>query len=257
MTTTSITHNPISVSGNQRLGILVLHGFTGSPWSMRPVAEYFAHQGYAVEMPLLPGHGTQWEDMLDVTKDDWLAEVDRAYWRLRKADHPVVVIGLSMGGMLAIRQSIRREVVGTVLINPFVTDPTPLLRFAFLLSRSSVTTQGITSDIAKPGVDEGGYLRVPLAATAELHRLGKETRRMLSCLTAPVLYFRSTNDHVVSDESHQFFQKTVHCPVQFIELPRSYHVATLDHDAPMILEKSYEFVQAILNNSEPNQKEQA
>ncbi|MEU7992680.1 alpha/beta hydrolase [Rothia amarae] len=240
-----IIHDPLSHPGSRPIGILLIHGFTGSPWSMRPLAEFFAEQDYPVEMVLLPGHGSHWKDMMPVTRHDWMSEVDDAYWKLRQRSQHVVVIGLSMGGMLALRESVRREVLGTVLINPFVQDPTVLLRFARLFSRFVASTKGITSDIAKPGADEGGYPRVPLKAAAELHALGKETRPLVRSLKAPVLYFRSAEDHVVSDKSHHFFHKHAECPVKFIELERSYHVATLDYDAPVILKNSLEFVQSL------------
>ncbi|GGH56402.1 alpha/beta hydrolase [Rothia aerolata] len=240
-----INHEPLSAAGSKKIGIVVVHGFTGSPWSVRPVAEFFAEQGYAVEMPRLPGHGTRWQDMVETTYLQWLDEVDRAYWRLKADGHDVVLFGLSMGGGLAIRESIRREVAGTILVNPFVQDPTPALRFAKIASRFSLTTEGITSDIAKPGVDEGGYLRVPLKAAHQLHRLGQDTRPMLGALKNPVLYFRSDQDHVVSDSSHRYFMKKVQSPIEFVSLNRSYHVATLDYDAPVILEKSLEFVREL------------
>ncbi|GAA1045983.1 alpha/beta hydrolase [Rothia amarae] len=240
-----IIHDPLSHPGSRPIGILLIHGFTGSPWSMRPLAEFFAEQDYPVEMILLPGHGSHWKDMMPVTHHDWMAEVDAAYWKLRQRASHVVIFGLSMGGMLALRESVRREVLGTVLINPFVQDPTVLLRFARLFSRFVASTKGITSDIAKPGADEGGYPRVPLKAAAELHALGKETRPLVRSLKAPVLYFRSAEDHVVSDKSHHFFHKHAECPVKFIELERSYHVATLDYDAPVILKNSLEFVQSL------------
>lgn len=240
-----INHEPLSVQGKRTIGVLAVHGFTGSPWSMRPVAEFFAERNYAVELVRLPGHGTLWEDMVNFSRHDWLAEVDAAYWRLRRAGHTVVVVGLSMGGMLAIRQSVRREVAGTILINPFVRNPTPLLGLARFFSRFVATTDGITSDIALPDVDEGGYTRVPLSSAGELHLLGKETRPQLPALKGPVLYFRSRQDHVVSDESHHFFQKQIQCTVQFIDLKRSYHVATLDYDAPVILENSLHFIHTL------------
>lgn len=245
-----INHDPISVGGRERVAILAIHGFTGSPWSMRPLAEFFAQRGFAVEMPRLPGHGSKWQDMLQVSKDDWLAEVDAAYWRLRSAGHPVVVIGLSMGGMLAIRQSARRPVLGTVLINPFVKDPTVKLRLAKFFSYFIETTAGITSDIALPDVDEGGYKRVPMLAAHQLYLLGKETRPMLPSLQAPVLYFRSRTDHVVSDSSHHLFLKRVSCPLDFVQLNRSFHVATLDYDADIIVKESLDFVTHLGRNLE-------
>src|SRR6516165_12269673 len=59
------------------VGVLLCHGFTGSPQSLRPWAEYLAERGLTVSLPLLPGHGTRWEDMQVTGWPDWYAEVDR------------------------------------------------------------------------------------------------------------------------------------------------------------------------------------
>ena len=81
-------------------GVLVLHGFTGNPQSMRPLAEALAAAGFAVDLPLLPGHGTDMSELLDKRWSDWCATAEQALTDLEKRCESVVVVGLSMGGTL-------------------------------------------------------------------------------------------------------------------------------------------------------------
>src|SRR5579863_7112149 len=90
-------------------GVLVLHGFTGCPQSMRPLAEAFADGGFSVELPLLPGHGTQVEDLAETRFDDWLAAAEEAYVQLAARCDRVVVAGLSMGGTLSCELAVRHS----------------------------------------------------------------------------------------------------------------------------------------------------
>src|SRR5690349_17638544 len=109
---------PMSVEGGP-VGVLVLHGFTGNPQSMRPLAEGFAAAGYSVEMPLLTGHGTVVEDMLDTTWADWSADAEAAYQRLAARTETVVVAGLSMGGSLTLWLATQHpELPGIICVNP-------------------------------------------------------------------------------------------------------------------------------------------
>src|SRR5947208_12339999 len=120
---------PWSSPGGGPHGALVLHGFTGSPVSMRPLAEAFAEVGLAVEMPRLPGHGTDPADLALTTWDDWLAEAERALAALqaRTPAGNVVVAGLSMGGALTLALAERHpELAGIVCINA-PTDAPPEL----------------------------------------------------------------------------------------------------------------------------------
>ena len=122
---------PLSHDGSD-VGVLVLHGFTGSPQTMRPVADALVADGYTVELPRLPGHGTAVEDMLETTFDDWSAHVEATYVDLAARVQCVVVVGLSMGGTLAAQLVARHpEIVGAVLVNALVVpfDPSLLTRF--------------------------------------------------------------------------------------------------------------------------------
>src|SRR5207253_2655684 len=108
---------PFSAPGGPH-GALVLHGFTGTPQSMRGLANAFAAAGYTVELPLLPGHGTSVEDMATTTFADWSAAAERAYEDLAARCERIVVAGLSMGGTLAARLAARHpEISGLVLVN--------------------------------------------------------------------------------------------------------------------------------------------
>src|SRR4051794_35885632 len=102
-------------------GALVIHGFTGTPQSMRGLAQAFADAGFTTELPLLPGHGTSIEDMLTTTWDDWSATAEAAYQDLAIRCERVVVAGLSMGGTLATWLAADHpEIAGLIAINAAV-----------------------------------------------------------------------------------------------------------------------------------------
>ena len=149
-------------------GVLLCHGFTGSPQSLRPWAEYLADAGLSVSLPRLPGHGTTWQEMARTRWEDWYAEVSRAFEELRGRSDQIFVMGLSMGGCLALRLA---EIQGTaisglVLVNPSVTADTKLFALAPVLKLIVPSLKGIASDIKKEGVTEVGYDRVPVRAAA-------------------------------------------------------------------------------------------
>src|SRR6185312_1439011 len=130
-------------------GVLLCHGFTGSPQSIRPWAEYLAEAGLSVWLPRLPGHGTTWQEMARTRWEDWYAEVDRAFDELRAKSDEIFVMGLSMGACLALRLAEVRgpAISGLVLVNPSVTADTRLFLLAPALKFVLPSLKGITSDI--------------------------------------------------------------------------------------------------------------
>lgn len=233
---------PLSRAGGA-VGVLLCHGFTGSPQSVRPWAEYLARQGLAVSVPLLPGHGTTWQDMARTSSADWYAETERALAGLRTQCAEVFVMGLSLGGCLALRLAELRgpSVSGLVLVNPSLTGDTRLLMLAPALKLVVPSLKGIASDIKKEGASEVGYDRVPVKAVDSLRGLWRTTQGQLADVTAPVLVYHSTDDHVVGPASLRLLRGALpHLEVR--ECPDSYHVATLDNDAQAIFAGSLEFV---------------
>jgi carboxylesterase len=229
------------------VGVLLCHGFTGSPQSLRGWGEYLAAQGLSVSLPRLPGHGTTWQDLSRTGWLDWYTEVDVAFTALAKRCEQIFVFGLSMGGCLALRlaETHGSAVRGLVLVNPSLAPDTKLFVLAPVLKHVLKSMPGIASDIKKPGTAEVGYDRVPVRAAATLPKLWGITVRHLGEVTQPVLVYRSTTDHVVGPSSMQALLAGVpEGQVTVRECSDSYHVATLDNDAEAIFEGSLAFVQA-------------
>ncbi|CAL9417754.1 Thermostable monoacylglycerol lipase [Streptomyces sp. enrichment culture] len=227
------------------VGVLLCHGFTSTPQSMRPWAEYLAAQGLTVSVPLLPGHGTRWEDMQLTGWQDWYAEVDRALRELLDRCARVFVFGLSMGGALTLRLAAKHgdAISGIVLVNPAnkLHDPRA---FALPVAKHFIrSTPGIASDIAKPGAHEIGYDRVPTRAAQSLRDFLRLVDGDLPQVTQPVLLLHSPQDHVVPPvDSARILARISSTDVTETLLEHSYHVATLDHDAERIFEDSHAFV---------------
>jgi esterase/lipase len=230
-----------------RTGVLLVHGFTGTPMSMRPWGEHLAAEGFAVRCPLLPGHGTRWQDCNLVTEDDWTAAVGEAFDELARDYDRVVVAGLSMGGTLAIRLAELRpdDVAALVLVNPSLLTQRLDAKLLPLLARLTPGWAPIASDIKKPGVTELAYPKLPLRAMLGLRRLWTATRADLGRVTAPVLLYRSVTDHVVEPASGAVLRAGIaSTDVTEVLLEDSYHVATLDNDAPAIFAGSVEWIRA-------------
>jgi carboxylesterase len=226
-------------------GVLLCHGFTGSPQSLRPWAEYLAAAGLSVSLPRLPGHGTTWQEMARTRWEDWYAEVDRAFDLLQARCDQMFVMGLSMGGCLALRLAERRgdAVRGLVLVNPSITADTRLFLLAPVLKLFVPSLKGIASDIKNDKAAEVGYDRVPVKAAATLPGLWRLTQQHLAELTQPILVFRSVTDHVVGPASLKLLRQAVPPgQLEVRELADSYHVATLDNDAAVIFSASLEFI---------------
>jgi carboxylesterase len=231
-------------TGAGRLGVLLLHGFTGSPLSMRPWAEHLATDGFRVALPRLPGHGTTWQDLNTTTWSDWYGMAAAEFATLRDACDAVFVAALSVGCSLGLRlaEEHGEQVAGLSLVNPVVTQRDVRLRLLPLLRRLVPTFPGVVNDIAKPDQDEGGYPRLPLNALQSLVRAGPQLRADLKKVTSPLLIFKSSVDHVIDPSSVSLIMASVSSSdLTLRTLERSYHVATLDYDAEEIFTGSSEF----------------
>ncbi len=240
---------PMSSPGGP-IGALVLHGFTGSPHSMRGLAEAFAEAGFTVEMPLLPGHGTSIDAMLTTSWDDWSAAAEAAYLDLAGRCEQVVVAGLSMGGTLTLWLATRHpEVAGIVTIN--AASPPPgwaaetLQGLRDLHESGMYVIDGIGSDIAMEGASELAYEQTPVEPLISLLTNAEKVAASLHSITCPVLVMTSPEDHVVEPSHSDHIASSVGGAVERVTLERSYHVATLDHDAGLINERAVAFAQQV------------
>lgn len=230
--------------GSSRTGVLLLHGFTGSPRSMRAWAEHLEADGFRVALPRLPGHGTSWQELALTEWTDWYACVEREFRQLKEACDQVFVCGLSMGGTLALllAERQREQLAGLVLVNAVVTSTDRRAVALPVLRLLLPTLAGIANDVAKPGVEEGGYQRSPLRAAYSMTQMWREVRGHLALVDQPMLVFRSVVDHVVDPSSGQAILSSVSSSdVHEQLLTRSYHVATMDYEAGEIFAGSSTF----------------
>jgi carboxylesterase len=240
---------PWSSPGGGPHGALVLHGFTGSPVSMRPLAEALAEAGFAVELPRLPGHGTSVEDMVETGWDDWLAEAERALEAVqaRTPDGRVVVVGLSMGGALtaALAQG-HPELAGIVVINAPVAAPAELAAAVEeMLAGGMEVMDSIGGDIADPDADEASYDGTPLRPLLTMIVAGEDVRARLPEIQVPTLIITSRQDHVVNPEDSDVLAEAISGPVERIWLEKSFHVATLDYDRAEVESATVAFAQRV------------
>lgn len=230
-------------------GVLVLHGFTGNPGSMRGLAEAFADAGFSVDLPLLPGHGTSLDDMLTTRWEDWSMAAEAALESLATRCDSTLVAGLSMGGTLSVWLAARHpEVTGVVVVNPLVEPPAD--SFVEILNGARQAgldrLPGIGSDIKKPGVNEGGYDQTPIDALLSLFDAVAALGPQLGAIDCPLLLLSSRDDHVVPPSNGDLLAEAFGGPVERVYLEESFHVATMDNDAAEIEERAVAFALKVM-----------
>jgi carboxylesterase len=226
------------------VGVLVLHGFTGSPQTIRDWAAFLAAAGLTVRAPLLAGHGGTWQELAKTGWTDWYADAERAFLSLRERCSQVFVAGISMGGCLALRLAETQGslVSGVVLVNPSLAADTPVIALAPALKYVLRSVKSIGGDIKKPGAAEQAVKRTPVASVATMPAMWRTTAASLASVTRPLLVFRSTVDHVVGPASMKVLMAALP-GAEVRPLHDSYHVATLDNDAPEIFDGTLSFIQ--------------
>jgi carboxylesterase len=228
-----------------RDGVLLIHGFTGQPYSMRPLGLACATAGFRVELPRLPGHGTNVEDLERYRFDDWVSFLDDLYVDFAGHCEHVVIIGLSMGGTLACwLAEAHPEIAGLVLVNPLIEQTTEknmdALQKELNEGHTSFATPG--SDVKRAGATGRGYDATPIRPLLSLFAGTVGVGANLANITAPVLLFSSREDHVVPSSTGDTIVEQVRGPVTRIFLENSFHVATIDNDAPELIEQAVAFI---------------
>jgi len=238
-----------------QVGVVVVHGFTANPTGTRPLGLRLAAEGYSVEVPRLPGHGTSARDLARTRYADWRRTVVNAVTTLSRGCDRIVLVGHSMGGSIALdlAGSGDHPLAGVVTINSLVLDRKEVLaRLAPLLQHVVPfvprDAAGMpTDDLAKPGVDEQAYAWVSARAAqsyiAELPRI----RAALAGVTCPALIVTSPEDHTVDPANGDAIADglTGSSRVERFTTSRSYHVPLMDYDAEGLEERILAFVAGV------------
>jgi carboxylesterase len=202
-----------------------------------------------VDLPLLPGHGTSVEDMLETDWSDWSAAAAAAYKELAARCERVVVASLSMGGTLALWLAARHpEIAGLVLVNPAVGTPgDDSMRAALveLLDAGERFMPGVSNDVADPDVTELAYDQTPITGLVSLLDAIEALYPRLSDVACPLLVMMAPQDHVVPPGAREALDATLSGPIEYVSLDRSYHVATIDYDRELIERRAVEFAERV------------
>lgn len=227
-------------------GVLLCHGFLGTPQSVRDLGEAIAARGYTVSCPRLPGHGTHFKDLEHFGCDDWFARIEEAYNELRQTCSSVIVIGQSMGGTLSLDLASRHfDIEGIVLINPAINIP------AFETYRTQPSSTYVTEgqpDIKKEDAVEITYEQAPVKAYHQLLHYMNAVDAKLSDVRCPVVCFQSLEDHVVPPSNTDYILTKVQSENTYkYELQNSYHIASMDHELDFVVDKAIQFVEETLS----------
>jgi carboxylesterase len=231
--------------GEGPTGALLIHGFTGSPQSMRGIGEYLAARDIAVTCPRLPGHGTTWQDLNTKRTKDWVDAVETSFHQLTAEKDEVFLVGLSFGGTLALDLAARYpdRVAGIVTLAGFVHTKDPRRFFAPLIRFIVKSLPGVGNDIADPDSKEIAYDRFPTVAAHWMLKEVNRARRSLPAVSAPILIMHGRNDGTVGPYNAKLIHDRVgSLDKEIIYLERSNHVILLDYDRDEVFDRTYAFI---------------
>ncbi len=244
---------PFYFPGNST-GCLLIHGFTGAPTEMRSLGEYLADQGYSVLGLRLAGHGTQIEDMNRMTWGDWSNSVLDGWHLLQPLTDRIIIIGLSMGGVLALYHASFLPAAGVVsLSTPFQIEPSLKLTFLPWLSRIMPYAKKGKPDWQDPDAVEShfSYARYPTKAILQFNNLLEVMRKSLPKVTIPTLLIHAIKDAGVIPENMDLIYKnlgTAQEDKKKIWLENSGHVVTRDMEKELEFKSIHEFIQLVLGS---------
>ena len=230
-------------------GVLLIHGFCGSPAQMRYLAQGLHAAGYTVSVPLLPGHGSAVQDMQKCTSRQWHDAVRIAYTELRRECVSVAVAGHSMGGILALLLAEEYPADAVIpiaapmqlagvrgLLAPFSRLVSPMIPYASWPAARRRPEDFLTEDHIC-------YEETPLAKVHDLCRLMRRSRRDLFAVTAPLLTIQSKDDPTVSAGSPRIIAGGVSSAVRkHLSLSRSGHLIPLGPERRETLEAMTRFL---------------
>lgn len=231
--------------GDGPVGVLLIHGFTGSPQSMRGIGEHLAEKGLSVVCPRLPGHGTTWQDLNTKTTDDWVETVDSEFHRLAASKDEVFLVALSFGAALALDLAAcyPDRVAGIVTCAGLVHTKDPRRFFAPIIRRLVASVPGVGNDIALPDATEIAYDRFPTTAGHWMLKFIARTRRGLGAVTAPILIMHGRKDRTVGPHNAKLIHDAVGSgDKEVVYLDRSAHVILLDYDRDEVFERTFNFI---------------
>jgi carboxylesterase len=237
---------PINLQGNN-VGCLLLHGFTSSPFELRLLGDYLNKQGYTVIIPLLQGHGTSAQNMKQSSWYDWFTDAKSELFKIRKKCSRVIVIGLSMGGSLALHLASHYQVDGIVALAPGLYLQNKFAKLSHIIHPIYNYTHKNSRPDIKADEKTLSYDKIPLKSISELLKFFKHLIKDLPDIYAPTLIIHSKQDHVINGKSSvEIYNKISSTDKRILELQESYHILTLDVEKEKVFKETASFIKNII-----------
>jgi esterase/lipase len=244
--------------GQQKVGVILVHGFLASPAEVKPLSEKLVAEGYPVYGVRLPGHGTSPVDLRERSWEDWLRAVQRAYEILAAHVDKVCIVGFSTGGALSLIFASEHppKLAGAVIINPPVKFRNknmifvPLLHGISRLVRWMPSFEGVVSYRANDTEHARiNYRHIPVRALYELVRMNHVLSHQLNRVYCPCLLMQSTADPVVMPDSSKTLKtELVNTDVSYVEVESDRH-GILYEDVAGTQERVMKYIRKLSNNS--------
>lgn len=230
--------------------VLLLHGYTGSPYDLKPLAISLNRHGLAVSVPLLLGHGTQSEKIWGVSGQQWLEQAKAELLKLDQSKD-IFIGGLSMGALLAILLVSSSKPRGLLLFSPALKlkfSAEMLIsaaRFGLIKSQASMPKFSGKSDIADPEARKKSpsYPDMPISGLLEFDALRKRANEELEYLSIPIFVAFARHDGAIDlGACRSLILSKVLGPVLSKSYSRSQHVVTLDYDREILFNDVWQFI---------------
>jgi len=231
---------------NSTKGCLLLHGFTSCPFELRLLGEHLQKEGYTVFIPLLPGHGTSPQELKDTLWTDWYEAAKKMLIEMRKTCRTVYVVGLSMGGSIALHLAAHYQVEGIVALAPGLYLKNKFSFLSHVLYPFYPYSKKWLGPDIKADVETITYDKIPVKSLSELLRMFKHLRDDLIDINSPLLIIYAKHDHVINVKSAQeIYQKVSSKNKKILRLKDSYHIITLDIDKEQVFRETIKFFKAL------------
>jgi len=221
-------------------GVLLIHGFTGTPSEVRFLGEFLRDKGYTVKGILLKGHGTTPEDMKRCGYRDWIRGAVEGYKSLKQECDEVFSVGLSMGGLLSLYLARNYDVRGVATLSAPIRIHGRLAAFSFI-ERNFKTY--ILRNQEKKDINIISYDRSPIISVHNLFKLIRYVKTNLKYIEKPVLVMQSYGDRTVSPMSANIIYNNIGSKDKsIIYLRKSGHLITCDKEKEQVFEEVYSFI---------------
>ena len=221
-------------------GVLLIHGFTGTPYEMRSLGEFLRDKGCTVRGILLKGHGTKPEDMKRCSYRDWIHGAVEGYRSLKQECDEVFAVGFSMGGLLSLYLARNYDIRGVVTLSAPIRIYSRAAALAFIERNLKNHMTGKTENRE---INVIGYERAPLISVHHLFKLIRYVKANLKHIRKPVLVMQSYGDRAVSPKSANIIYSSIGSKDKsIIYLHKSGHVITCDKEKEHVFTEVYDFI---------------